>query len=447
MIENQQVFFQTHLSKNVLWRLDQLRLLKKSIETYEDEILLALESDLGKAQFESYVNEVLIVKRTLKHTIKHLHRWSAVRNVSTNLLSFGKKAKVYPEPRGTVLIISPFNYPVQLSLIPLITAIATGNTAVLKLSSKPQKTAAVIKKMVDEIYDDKFIEVFIGEKEITSRLLKESFDLIFFTGSPQVGKIVMKAAAEHLTPVILELGGKSPSIVLKDANLDLAAERIIWGKCINAGQTCVAPDYVLVDEEIKDQFVEKLIEKVKKFYGECPLQSPDLAKMIDHEALLRQKELLEHHTILYGGKTDGNKMEPTLVSVDNFDNRLMEEEIFGPILPIMTFQKEKDLYQMVDKNPNPLSLYVFSKDINYAKDMMSKIPFGGGMINDTVVHLANENLPFGGIRTSGISNYHGKYGFDNFSHLKSVVTSSRFKVPFLYPPYKVNLTFFKRFIR
>lgn len=447
MIKDQKDFFKTQLTKNVLWRLDQLRLLKKTIEKYEDEILMALENDLGKPPFESYAHEVLIVKRTLKQYIKNTHKWSAPRKVSRNLVSFGKKAKVYPEPLGTVLIISPFNYPVQLSLIPLITAIATGNTAVVKLSSKTVKTAALLKKMLDETFDDNFVKVFIGEKEITSQLLNQSFDLIFFTGSPKVGKVVMKAAAEHLTPVILELGGKSPAIVLKDAQLDRAAERIVWGKYINAGQTCVAPDYILVDESIKDKFIDKLIEKIKGFYGKESLNSADLSKLIDHESLLRQQELLISQEVIYGGKTSKDKMEATLVQVNDFDNRLMQEEVFGPILPIMSFQKEKDLYQMIDKNPNPLALYIFSKDINYAKEMMSKIPFGGGMINDTIMHLANEDLPFGGIRTSGMSNYHGKYGFDNFSHLKSVVISSKFKVPFLYPPYKVNLSFFKRFIR
>lgn len=447
MIKEQQEFFATQLSKNVLWRMDQLRFLKHSIEKYEEELLNALESDLGKAHFESYTSEILIVKRTLKQYFKNTRKWSDPRQVGSNLLSIGKKSKVYPEPRGTVLIISPFNYPVQLSLVPLITAIASGNTAIVKLSAKTPKTAEVLKKILDETFEGKYIKTYIGEKEITSQLLSESFDLIFFTGSPHVGKIVMKAAAEHLTPVILELGGKSPAIVLEDAKLDLAAERIVWGKCINAGQTCVAPDYVLVDEKIKEKFTKKLIEKINKFYGDNPLESNDLPSLIDDKELKRQKNLLEGVTIIHGGKTQGLKMEPTLVEVNDFDSRLMTEEIFGPILPIVTFQKEKDIYQIVNKHPNPLALYVFTKDIDYAQEMMSKISFGGGMINDTVMHLANESLPFGGVRKSGMSAYHGKYGFDNFSHLKSVVISSRFKIPFLYPPYKINVSIFKRFIR
>lgn len=447
MIQQQNEFFNTHLSKNVLWRIDQLKFLEKAIEKYEDEILLALESDLGKAQLESYTSEVLIVKRTLRQYIKNTPKWSEPRNVGSNILMFGKKSKVYPEPRGTVLIISPFNYPVQLSLVPLMTAIASGNTAVLKLSSRTPKTAVVLKKMLDEIFEGNFVKTYIGEKEITSQLLNESFDLIFFTGSPKVGKIVMKAAAEHLTPVILELGGKSPAIVLEDARLDSAAERIVWGKFINAGQTCVAPDYVLIDEKIKEKFITKLEEKIEAFYGKNPLESKDLASLIDENELNRQKELLKDQTVVYGGKTNDLKMEPTLIKTDDFKSRILNEEIFGPILPIVSYKREKDIYEIIDRNPNPLALYVFSKDVKYASEMMSKISFGGGMINDTVMHLANEDLPFGGVRTSGLSSYHGKYGFDNFSHLKSVVESSKFKIPFLYPPYKIDIKLFKKFIR
>ena len=447
MIETQKEFFKTHLSRNVLWRMDQLRLFKKAFEKYEDQLLLALENDLGKAQLESYTSEVLIVKRTLRQYIKNTPKWSQARNVGRSILMMGKNSKVYPEPRGTVLIISPFNYPIQLSLIPLITAIAAGNTAVLKLSSRTPKTSNLIKEMLDNTFPDSFVKTYIGEKEITSQLLNQAFDLIFFTGSPSVGKIVMKAAAEHLTPVILELGGKSPAIVLEDAKLDKAAERIVWGKFINAGQTCVAPDYVLVDESIVDKFIIKLKEKIIEFYGHLPLESPDLASMIDQKELDRQKELLIGHEFLLGGQSLGLKMEPTLVRTQDFNSRLMQEEIFGPILPIVSFKKEKDLYQLIDKNPFPLALYVFSEDTTYAQEMMSKISFGGGMINDTVMHLANEDLPFGGIRSSGMSNYHGQYGFDNFSHLKAIVKSSGFKVPFLYPPYKVSVSLFKRFIR
>ena len=447
MIKEQRSFFKQGLSQDVDWRIKQLKKLETAFLSYEDKILKALEKDLGKAEFESYTSEVLIVKRTLRQHIKKTKTWSKTKRKRSNMLLFGKSSKVYTRPKGVVLIISPFNYPVQLSLLPLITAIAAGNTAVLKLSAKTINTAKVLKEMLDLIFSDEYIKVYIGEKEITSKLLEENFDLIFFTGSPQVGKIVMEKASKHLTPVILELGGKSPAIVLKDADLKLAAERIAWGKFMNAGQTCVAPDYVLIDEAIISDFKEIMIETLENFYGLDALDNNDYASIVSVEDLNRQVSFLDGEQIIYGGKTKGLKLEPTLVLNTSLESRLMNEEIFGPILPILSIKKDQDIFPIIERNPNPLALYVFTKNKNKAKRIMDKIPFGGGMINDTILHLANESIPFGGIKSSGMSMYHGKYGFDNFSHKQSVVRSSSIRIPFIYPPYGERLNWFKKIFR
>lgn len=447
MIDHQRDFYKTHQTHDVNWRIDQLKNLQQSILKYEDDLLMALEKDMGRPHFESYTTEILIVKRTLRQYIKKVRRWSKPRNVWGNILSIGKKSQIHLQPRGNVLIISPFNYPVQLTLVPLITSIAAGNTSVIKLSSRPKKTAEVLTKIIQEGFKPDYIDVYTGEKEITSRLLDEEFDLIFFTGSPKVGKIIMKKAAETLTPVILELGGKSPAIVLDDADIDLAAERIVWGKFINSGQTCVAPDYVLVNDSNYEALIETMKSKISEFYGEDVLNNQDYSRMIDDHEVHRQKNLLKEQKILFGGLSDGLKVEPTLVEVEDFSTPLMKEEIFGPILPIMTFNDESEIFHALNKNPNPLSLYIFSNDITKAKQMMSKISFGGGVINDTVVHLANENLPFGGVKTSGLSYYHGQYGFDQFSHLKSIVVSSKLKIPFLYPPYGDRMKWFRKLFK
>ncbi|CAM3701639.1 aldehyde dehydrogenase family protein [Erysipelothrix urinaevulpis] len=447
MIKKQKSFYKTTETHVISWRLKQLKALQKSLFDYEDRLIEALAQDMGRSDFEVYVSELLIVKRSLTQAINKTRKWSKTKRKRQSVLLLGKKSYVTPRPRGVVLIISPFNYPIQLSLVPLITSLSSGNLATLKLSSKTPKTAKLLKEMLDNTFEDKVVQTFIGEKEITSQLLDEDFDLIFFTGSPQVGKIVMSHAAKHLTPVILELGGKSPAIVLKDADLKQTADRIVWGKFMNSGQTCVAPDYILVDEKIKQSLVHHVIQSIRSFYGEFPLDSKDYGHMIDQKSLDRQIALLQGQEIIHGGLVEGLRLEPTLILDPSMESDIMNEEIFGPILPIIGFTTMNDVYKIVDVNPNPLALYVFSKDRRQVKNIMTKIPFGGGMMNDTVLHLANEWIPFGGIKQSGMSMYHGKEGFNNFSHQQSYVESSRLVIPFLYPPYADRLRWFKKYFK
>lgn len=431
-------------------RKKRLIALKKSIVAKENEINKALKDDLGKSSFESYVTEVGFIIEELNFTLKHLDEWAKPKKVKTPLTMFPGKSSIHPEPYGVVLIISPWNYPFQLCVSPLIGAISAGNRVVIKPSEFAPHTSGIIKKIVEEVCDPKEVQIIEGGLEETQELLKQRFDYIFFTGSTTVGKIMMKAAAENLTPVTLELGGKSPCLIEESANIDITAKRCAWGKFLNAGQTCVAPDYVLVPKNKQDEFIDRLRFHIKNFYSENPQSSEDYPRIVNNKHFDRLTALIIPEKVAIGGKVhrEENYIEPTIMKDVTWSDKVMEDEIFGPILPVIPYEKMTDAIEQILKFPKPLAFYVFSEDEQKKKEIIGKVPFGGGCINDTVVHLANPNLPFGGVGTSGIGSYHGKKSFDTFTHYKSVYEQgTRVDIPLRYPPYEGKLSWLKLIIR
>jgi aldehyde dehydrogenase (NAD+) len=366
-----------------------------------------------------------------------------------SLLNFPSSDYILHEPYGKVLIISPWNYPYQLALCPLIAAVAAGNQVVVKPSELTPNTSAIISKLISEVFDKEHVEVIEGGIEVSEKLLSQRWDYIFFTGSVAVGKIVAKAAAEFLTPVTLELGGKNPCIIDKNCNIKLTAKRIVWGKFINAGQTCIAPDYLLVNEEIKQKLIDALKEEIILAYGENPEESKDFARIVNTKNWKRLTSFLENETILFGGKINevDNYIAPTLLEDSKLDSMVMQEEIFGPILPIISYKEESEIEKIISKYEKPLSLYVFSNNTKWAKSIVKKYSFGGGCINDTVVHFSNKRLPFGGVGYSGIGAYHGRLSFETFSHKKSIVNKSTWlDLPMRYAPYKEKLKTLKKLL-
>lgn len=426
-----------------------LQKLLKNIIIHEDEILDALYKDFKKPRFEGVISETSYVINDLKYTLKNLSSWSKPKRVFPSLLNFPSTDKIYSEPYGRVLIISPWNYPFQLAFSPLIAAIAAGNSVTLKPSELTPYTSAIVSKIVRESFDVKQALVVTGDYTIAQDLLQKRWDYIFFTGSVPVGKIVAKAAAEHLTPVTLELGGKSPCIIDETANLPLAAKRIIWGKLFNAGQTCIAPDYILVHYRLKKKLIPLLIQEIENALGENPEQSEDFARIVNLKNWRRQVALIENQFVLYGGQHNEENLyvAPTLLDEPMPESAVMQEEIFGPILPIITYENKADLHKIISRYEKPLSLYIFSDDRAFQNEILNKYSFGGGCINDTLTHFANKNLPFGGVGHSGIGAYHGKLGFDTFSHKKSVVKKANWlDVPLRYAPYKGKLNMIKRIL-
>lgn len=426
-----------------------LQKLLKNIIIHEDEILEALYKDFKKPRFEGVISETSYVINDLKYTLKNLSSWSKPKRVFPSLLNFPSTDKIYSEPYGRVLIISPWNYPFQLAFSPLIAAIAAGNSVTLKPSELTPYTSAIVSKIVRESFDVKQALVVTGDYTIAQDLLQKRWDYIFFTGSVPVGKIVAKAAAEHLTPVTLELGGKSPCIIDETANLPLAAKRIIWGKLFNAGQTCIAPDYILVHYRMKKKLIPLLIQEIENALGENPEQSEDFARIVNLKNWRRQVALIENQFVLYGGQHNEENLyvAPTLLDEPMPESAVMQEEIFGPILPIITYENKADLHKIISRYEKPLSLYIFSDDRAFQNEILNKYSFGGGCINDTLTHFANKNLPFGGVGHSGIGAYHGKLGFDTFSHKKSVVKKANWlDVPLRYAPYKGKLNIIKRIL-
>lgn len=443
-------FFSIGHTKDIAYRRLQLKKLRQVILHYEADIQDALKKDLNKAPFESYETEIGIVLQELNHTIKHLYGWARPSRVPTPLMHFPASSHIYREPYGTVLIMSPWNYPFQLTLVPLIGAMAAGNCVVLKPSEYSSHTAAVIEKMIRENFDAGYISVVRGGREANQSLLDQKFDYIFFTGSPTVGRLVMKSAAWHLTPVTLELGGKSPCIVDETARLDLAAKRIVWGKFLNAGQTCVAPDYVLVHPAVKEALVEKMKEAVRSFYGEQILQNGEYPKIINQKHFERLQGLLRGEALFCGGGSDAESLtiEPTLMGGITWDSPVMQEEIFGPLLPILTYDNLQDTIELLQKQPKPLALYYFTQSKKRAGHILRQLSFGGGCINGTVIHLSNPHLHFGGVGESGMGQYHGKRSFDTFTHEKSIMKKSTLiDIPLPYPPYKNHLPLLRKFMR
>jgi len=431
------------------YRKETLKKLLYNIQKSEDLIVKALYDDFKKPEFEAVLTETNYVISELKDTIKNISKWAKRKRVFPSLLNFPSTDYIYKEPYGNVLVIAPWNYPFQLALCPLISAVAAGNRVVLKPSELTPNTSAIIAKIIEKTFHVNHVEVFEGGVDVSNTLLAQRWDYIFFTGSVTVGKVVARAAAENLTPVTLELGGKNPCIVDETANLKLAAKRIVWGKFINAGQTCIAPDYVLVQKNMKVNFISFLIEEIIKAYGKKIEKSPDFARIINTKNWLRLANMIETEKVIFGAETDANKLyiSPTLLEEPALDSAVMKEEIFGPILPILTYETEADIENIISRYEKPLSFYIFSENKSFAKKLIKTYSFGGGCINDTVVHFSNNRLPFGGVGHSGIGAYHGQLSFDVFSHHKAIVKKANWlDLPMRYAPYKDKLGPIKRIL-
>lgn len=435
---------------DIKYRKESLKKLLHVITQNEEAIINALYTDFKKPAFEAVLTETNYVIGDLKQTIKNINSWAKPKKVWSSLLNFPSSDYIYSEPYGNVLILSPWNYPFQLALCPLVAAVAAGNKVTLKPSELTPHTSAIIAKIISETFPVKDVVVVTGDATIAADLLKKRWDYIFFTGSVGVGKIVAKAAAENLTPVTLELGGKSPCIVDETANLELSARRIVWGKIINAGQTCVAPDYILVHHEMKDTFVKFLIQEIEKALGPNPEESPDYARIINLKNWQRQLSLLENQKILYGGQAsqDSLYLSPTLLDEPKMDSLVMKEEVFGPILPILSYKSKEEIDKIISSFDKPLALYLFSQNNFFIDEVLKKYSFGGGCINDTVIHLVNNNLPFGGVGNSGMGAYHGKLSFDIFSHKKSIVKRGTWlDLPLRYAPYGDKLKTIRKVLK
>ncbi len=458
VFEKQQRFFNTHVTLEYIFRKDSLNRLEHAINTYENELINALSDDLGKSTFEAYGSEIALVKTELRYIRRNLKKWMRPKKHPDVLINFPSKNYSLAVPYGVSLVIGPWNYPVQLCLNPIIGAIAAGNTVLLKPSEWAPNVAEVLKKMIEEFFDPEYIAVIIGDHTISSTLVNLDLDYIFFTGSTKVGRIIGKSAGSRLIPCTLELGGKSPCIVDKNANLKVSAKRIAWGKYLNAGQTCVAPDYIIVHKDVEKKFIECLKKVITKFYGVSPEHSPDYSRIVSEKHVKRLHKLLKGSNkqtqainnidIVIGGNINMREkyISPTVVRGIDMNHPLMQEEIFGPILPILTFEKRDEIAKIIEKNALPLACYLFSNDINFQKYFNTKLKYGGGAINDTIAHLGNPNLPFGGIATSGIGAYHGKSSFETFSHIKSIMKKNYFfDIPLRYPPYTDKLKWLKKF--
>lgn len=453
VFNNQKEFFYTNKTKNIDYRINTLKKLKSIIKENEDKILDALNKDLNKSKFEAYATEIGMVYEEINLHIKKLKSWSKVEKVSTPISYFPGKSYIYKEPYGVSLIIGPFNYPFQLIILPLIGAISAGNCAIIKPSENTPNTGLLIQDLINKNFDKGYINVVnpLGSKETVSYLLDLKFDYIFFTGSVNVGKIVMEKASKNLIPVTLELGGKSPCIVDKDCNLKLAAKRIVWGKFLNAGQTCVAPDYILVHKDIKENLINELKKEIKIQYGENIINNKDYPKVVNKSSFNRLKSYLNDGDIIFGGNYNENNLffEPTLLSNIKENSSIMTDEIFGPLLPILEYSSLENAIKIILKNEKPLALYYFSENKKSIESIINSISSGGVTINDTIIHVASSNLPFGGVGTSGIGKYHGKDSYLAFSNRKAVIKrSTLIEFPFRFPPYtEKKLNILRKFMK
>lgn len=450
ILAKQQAFFYSGKTKPYAFRIRALEALKKAVIRHERALSDALRKDLNKSAFDAYATEIGILLSELSFTLKHLKRWMKPERAKTPLTHAGSKSMIIPEPYGTALIISPWNFPLQLALVPLVGAVAAGNCAVIKPSEYTPHTSKALKKLVEEIFPEDFVAVIEGGVETSQVLLELPFDKIFFTGSVPVGKIVMEAAARRLTPLTLELGGKSPCIVHEDAKIKLAAKRIAWGKFLNAGQTCIAPDYVYVHQNIKTAFFKELEGAVHELYGEQPLGNPDYTRIVSDKHFSRLRDFLEEGETVFGGgfKEEERIIEPTVLAGITWENKVMQEEIFGPVLPVLEYENLDEVMAAVRRFEKPLALYLFSGDKAVQQRILNELSFGGGSINDTVYHFTSPYLPFGGVGASGMGAYHGKESFNAFSHRKSVLRQTTvFDIPFRYPNMKNGLTKIKRFLK
>ena len=436
IFNKQRKLFLSKVTYEYEFRKSMLLKLKKMIKDNINKFEEALYKDLGKAKTESYMCEIGLVLDKISYALKNLKSFMKPTKVSSSLVNFPSSSYIIKDPYGVCLIMAPWNYPLLLSIEPLIGAISGGNTAFLKLSEYSVHTSTLIKKLIKSNFEENYIAVFDGGVDDTTNILKLPFDFIFFTGSEKVGKIVMQAASLHLTPVCLELGGKSPAIVTKNANVKLAAKRIIFGKIINAGQTCVAPDFIYVDEDVKNELIEHLIINIKEMLGDCILDNNDYPKIISKRHLDRLISLIDKNKVIFGGQNNIEKLEITLIDNASFEDKIMQEEIFGPILPIISYKDLNEVKLKLDQLPSPLALYLFSNDKTEIDYFTKYIRFGGGCINDTINHLVGTNMPFGGVGSSGMGNYHGKYTFNTFTREKGILNKSNFlDIKLRYHPY------------
>jgi aldehyde dehydrogenase (NAD+) len=434
---------------NIKYREEKLQDLLTSILKHEDKIISALYEDFKKPKFEAIITETSYVISDLKHTLKNLSKWSRPKYILPSLLNFPSIDYIIKEPYGEVLIIAPWNYPFQLALCPLIAAVCAGNKVIIKPSELTPATSTLISKIISEVFDENHVQVIEGGVTVSQELLAKRWDYIFFTGSVAVGKIVAKAAANFMTPTTLELGGKNPCIVNENCTIQLTAKRIVWGKFINAGQTCIAPDYILVHDKIKSKLIKALQEEIIAAYGENPEISQDYPRIINEKNWKRLTEFLENQNILFGGQSnpESNYIAPTLLNEPDLSSLVMQDEIFGPILPILSYENDNDIDNIISKYEKPLALYVFSNDTHWAQKTIQKYAFGGGCINDTVIHFSNHRLPFGGVGFSGSGAYHGKLSFETFSHNKAIVQKATWlDLPMRYAPYKDKIKLLQKFL-
>jgi aldehyde dehydrogenase (NAD+) len=450
-VEKQREFFNSHKTKDVDFRISQLKILRKAIYAYEDKLYDALWKDLHKSKFEAFATEIGLVLTEIGQHIRHLKKWAKPERVCTNqMIHFWSTSRIYKEPYGLILVIAPWNYPFQLLINPLVGAISAGNCVTLKASEYTPHTAEVMGRMIREYFPPEYITLFGGGRESNQALLSHPWDYIFFTGSPLVGKVVMEAAAKNLTPVSLELGGKSPCIVDHDANLKIAASRIVWGKYINAGQTCIAPDYLFVHQSVKTELMELMKLKIAEYFGQDPKSSPDYVRIATVPKTERLVKFLKDAHMVAGGEfdTETRYISPTIIDLVKEDDPIMQEEIFGPILPVMEFRDLPEVVGYVNAHPKPLALYYFSDSKVKQQEILRKTSSGGGCINDVLMHIANDHLPFGGVGNSGIGHYHGKYSFEVFSHSRSILKKANFiDVPIRYAPYKNKIKLLKMLIK
>ncbi len=448
ILHQQKTFFASHTTKNVEYRIQQLKKLKSVLQEHEEMLYEAIQQDFGKSRFDTFTTEISFVLKDIEYFIKNLKWLSKPRKVATNLANIPGRSRIYFEPLGNVLVIGAWNYPYQLSLSPMVAAIAAGNTCIIKPSEVAENTMVAMANIINENFNPEFLYVARGGVEETTEILQRKFDKIFFTGSTRVGKIVYEAAAKNLTPVVLELGGKSPAIVTESADLEVTAKRIVWGKFLNGGQTCVAPDYVLVNEKIKDRFLDYLRSYIQQF--DYQPDSEHYTRIINEKNFDRLVQLIDPEKIHTGGNHDRFRLfiEPTILHNISWDDKIMEEEIFGPILPVLTYANFRETLTEIQNREKPLAAYLFSGNDDEKKLFTTHISFGGGCINDVIMHLSNPHLPFGGVGNSGMGRYHGKFSFETFSHQKAVLHRQWWGEPNLkYPPYSENkLKWIKRLL-
>lgn len=453
-LERMRTHFDSGATLSLEARRAALSSLRSWLKSHEDEVMAALHADLGKAPFEAYATELGIVYDDIRHCLSHMGHWAKPKRVATPIVHFRSRSLVYPSPLGVVLVMSPWNYPLQLALVPLVEAIAAGNCVAIKPSRTSRATTALIERMAAEVFDPRFVCVFPGSSDMNDWLLQLKWDLIFFTGSPSVGHVIMEAAAKHLTPVVLELGGKSPCIIDRTANVKRAAQRVAWGKGINSGQTCVAPDYFLVHEDVVEEWVRLLKASFEKYYGENTLVCDEWPRIISRRHFDRVMGLIENrgpqaHLAFGGcGNPDTLKIQPTCLLGVTLDDAVMKEEIFGPVLPVITYRDIDEAFAIVRSLEKPLACYLFSDDKALQQRVICELPFGGATINDVVIHLANGNMGFGGVGNSGMGAYHGKVGFDTFSHYKSTLTKGTWlELPVRVPPFGNKIKLLRMLMR